>query len=330
MTGGVVGISTDGYSGSPFIYNVTIDQTLIADDTTFVSFDTSDPLTGNSLGSIKFCTRVSTIEGPIQVAFRETIFDLQFDLTDNCIASSCFSVTGIVISENNPDSFETLIEDDFGVDICQCSNYVCYGAPQNPGSPAPIQQNTPLVLCLLPTGGLPSVVHISNFNLQLSAGTVTYEPVQFGSATWEEDVLTVVTVDASGDIVMITTPVVAQFYIQAHTSIQASGNCFLEFDSGKVDALPVFANYGLDIELAAETQVGCLQGLVQKLTGMFKSFKDGIPNPLEGIEIQGNLAGAATTIQEAAEGVATGAVDAAAGAAEDIQGAVQNIQEFLP
>jgi len=33
--------------------------------------------------------------------------------------------------------------------------------------------------------------------------------------------------------IMIITPVLAQFFIQSHTAISVSGNCFLEFDSAK-------------------------------------------------------------------------------------------------
>jgi len=266
-TGSVVEISDPGYYGTPFQYNVTVDQSKIASDPDFVFFDPVATAEGvssaNSTGSIKFCTRVSTIEGPIAVAFRETKFEFNFDLTVNG-----FSMSGVSITENTIDSFETLVDDAFAVEVCQCSNYICYA----PGAAPVISQDSSLQLCLYPAGVLPSPIHISNFNLQLSTTTVTYNPVTFGSITWQADILTLVSTDSTGDIVMITTPVIAQFFVQGFTSIQASGNCFLEFDSSKTQQLPDFANFGLDIELAAEVQGGCLQKLMQRLTGMFKDF----------------------------------------------------------
>ena len=284
-TGSVVEISDPGYSGTPFKYNITIDQSKISTDPDYVFFNsvtTSEGvLSANATGSIKFCTRVSSIEGPIEVAFRETKFELNFDLTSNS-----YSLTGIYLLENTNDSFETLVDDAFAVEVCQCSNYVCYAS----GAAPVISQDSPLILCLFPIGTLPSPIHISNFHLQLSTATVTYDPVEFGSITWDPDIVTLVSTDPTEDIVMITTPVIAQFYVQGYTEIQASGNCFLEFDSSKTQQLPEFANFGLNIELVAEVEDGCLQKLLQRFTEMFKDIGENVELPsiqtpdLEGVK----------------------------------------------
>ena len=50
-----------------FSYSVFVNQSNIADDDEDFVF-----MTGEATGDIKFCSRVSTMEGSIQVAFRET------------------------------------------------------------------------------------------------------------------------------------------------------------------------------------------------------------------------------------------------------------------
>jgi len=251
-----------------FWFMVQIDQSNIGDDTEgFVFLDNTDGPTGNSTGSVKFCTRVSTCEGSVQIAFRETNYVLRFDLTENN-----FDISDIDIEENVPDSFITDVETDFSVEVYQCANY-------EQVSPHTLDQDENLVICLEPShsGDLASVVHISNFNIKMEAGSVAnedlveYNPVWFSTGGWESDSLTAVSEEADpNDIIMISTPVVAQFFIQSHTDISISGNCFLEFDSAKDAKAPVFVGYQMQIAVAtAIAGEGCLVGLIRRIRAAF-------------------------------------------------------------
>lgn len=269
-TGEVVEIFDQGYSGSPFEYDVEFVLTKVADDTTFVSFDPETiggVSTEKSKGTISFCTRVTTIEGPIEVAFRESIFALTFDLTQND-----FSIS-VSVAENTIDSFVTDVQSTFIVVVCQCVNFVCVT-----GTPAPIAMAQPLVLCIAPeeegSSKTSSPVEIANFNLELSTPTITYDPVSFGSNGPEKDPLTSVENDASSDTVQVAAAITAQFFIQGFNSLTAGGNAYLEFKgAAKTQRLPEFAPYAMEVALAPEAQAGCLQKLMDRLKGMFKDVE---------------------------------------------------------
>jgi len=318
LTGSVIGVNTTGYSGSPFVYDVNVEETLIASDPNFVFIDTADPLTGNSKGSIKFCTRVTTVEGPVKVAFRETIFELIFDLTDNDI-----TLNNIVVGDNVIDSFVTLVETDFKIETCLCdSSGACVANPD------PLGATDPLKMCLKPTTTAKNLpVHISNFNLMLATPTFTYEPVAFGSEAPAGDAIT--SVNNFGETVQVTTMVVAQFYIEGAPKIEAGGNCFLEFDSSK-QQLPMFVGYGMNIILAVEApRMGCLQKLVETVKNMFKTpLGDGVGGAISGVvdgvggAVSGVVDGVEGTVSgavDAVEGTVSGAVDAASGIIDGIQ-----------
>jgi len=272
-TGEVVEIFDQGYSGSPFEYDVEFVLTKVADDTTFVSFDPETiggVSTEKSKGTISFCTRVTTVEGPIEVAFRESIFALTFDLTQND-----FSIT-VSVAENTIDSFVTDVQSTFVVVVCQCINFVCVT-----GTPDPIAMAQPLVLCIAPeeegssnSSKTSSPVEIANFNLELSTPTITYDPVTFGSNGPEQNPLTTVENDASSDTVQVASAITAQFFIQGFTSLTAGGNAYLEFKgAAKTQRLPEFAPYAMEVALAPEAQAGCLTKLMDRLKGMFKDVE---------------------------------------------------------
>ena len=244
-----------------FRYKISISQSNIGDDTGGFVF-----ATGASTGDVKFCTRVSTYEGSIVVAFRETNFVLSYNLTNNN-----FSLDDIQIRENAPDSFITDVDTQYYVDIYQCNNFI-------ETTPAPqIQQDENLVICLEPQhlDNMAHVVHISNFNIKIFAGStatndyVEYNPVSFGTDGWNHDPLTIVSKQPSGDVIMISTPVIAQFFIQGHTDINVSGNCFLEFDSMKVDLAPVFIGYDMQFGVIDIVEETCLGALMKRIRSMF-------------------------------------------------------------
>jgi len=254
--------SIDTSQVQSFGYSVGIDQSNIADDTG--GFIVS---TGPSTGDVKFCTRVSTYEGSIEVAFRETIFILSYNLTDNA-----FDLTNTQIQENNPDSFITDVDTDFSVLVYQCNNYV------EITTPTALQQDENLVICLEPThgGSMAHVVHISNFNVKIYAGSaatndyVEYNPVWFSTNGWESNSITDVKEEPDpDDVIMISTPVIAQFFIQGHTTIKLSGNCFLEFDSAKEARAPVVAAYNMEFGVIDIVEEGCMTALIRRIRSMF-------------------------------------------------------------
>lgn len=218
--------------GSYYSYDIGVNQTLLGDDVGgFVTY-TGDAFTGNAAGSARCCIRVSTFESETydqwtQAFFRETNFILNFNMTDNKI-----ELNNIVVSENDPDSFITRVDDEFKIDVYQCDNFT------RVTTPLAIQQDDPIVVCLEPSHPDDlDVVHITNFNLAISGGTINtadyilYDAVTFGTTTWSVNILTNVRIQEK--LIMVSAPVIAQFFISGKTSIDVTGNAFFEFDSAK-------------------------------------------------------------------------------------------------
>jgi len=262
-TNAVTIFATDTSQTQTFGYFVNISQANIGDDTGGFVFPT-----GNSTGDVKFCTRVSTWEGSIQVSFRETNFILSYDLTNNT-----FALDNVQFSSNIPlsESFSADVDTKYSVDIYKCNNYIQTTAHT-------IQQDENLVICLEPQhpGGMAHVVHISNFNIKIFGGSaatndyVEYNPVWFSTGGWNHDALTSVSEQPDpSDIIMISTPVIAQFFIKGHTTINVSGNCFLEFDTAKGNELSTFVSYDIQFSIVAVEEAGCFQKLVKRLRTLF-------------------------------------------------------------
>lgn len=218
-----------------------------------VNITNSSVSQGSSVGSLQFCTRVSTHLDDIQVGFYEGNYQLQFDFTNNT-----FSLAGVGIELNDLDDFSTAVDDSFHIDTCHCANFNCI-ADQT------IQQNDDVVMCITPDGdGDPSVVKIANFNLRMTdtaTSTLVYDPIIFGASTWDADGLTSVSEDPTSNTVMIKTPVIAQFFSAQVLQVDMLGNALLEFTS-KTQAM-TFASYGLTfgLELPDEDEPGCLEKL---------------------------------------------------------------------
>lgn len=267
----VVLIETDGPNlgqGDSFSYHLGLDQTKIGGNAGGLVTFTGVGSEGKSKGRIKFCTRVSSYESNIEVSFRESNFDIGFDLTNNI-----FSLGNVSIQENSPDTFQSNVQSSFQVAACQCKlDFSCYSTGTNPT----IQQDDSLTICLQPTGPNAEVVHISNFNIIMSAGSYTYSPVGLGPGSWNSDALTLVSTNGSDDIVKIVTPVVAQFFIQGHDSLDVTGNAFLEYDSskGETGQGPVYAGFRLSINMFVNNGTGCFQSLFKTIKGAFKRVKD--------------------------------------------------------
>jgi len=208
---------------------------------------------GPSNGEVKFCTRVSTWEGSIQIAMRETQFTFRYDLRNNNFTMSLASITNATRH-----ALDTLVEVDAGVFPCQCSNFDCV-------SSTPIAQNSMIEICLEPTK---STTHITNFDFKIDAGTdYSYNPVAFGTNGWETTNSATVVREGEGansDKIMITTPVVPHFFIENHAVINVSGNVFLEFKDGKTNFAD-FEMYEMQIGLVQTGyRMGCLKRLFSR------------------------------------------------------------------
>jgi len=254
-------IESTNFSPSSFGYVISISHPNLGTDTGGFVFMNANP----SLGKIKFCTRVSTWEGSTQVFFRETNFVLSYDLTENN-----FNLTSVEIDENDPGSFIADVDTEFFIKACQCSEYACISTPHN------LKQDENLVMCLEAQhpDEMEDTVNISNFNIKLSAGVgqsyVEYNPVQFGTGSWVHDSLTLVQGPNADGVIMISTPIIAKFFIQTHKSINVTGNCFLEFDTAKsVTNDSLFMEFNLKFGIEEILNEGCLIKLIRKFRELF-------------------------------------------------------------
>jgi len=262
MTGHGVELYNENFTSSPFVYNISLDNFLSDDYTNagLVSF-TGNESTGNATGEFRFCTRVSTREDTMLVAFRETKFNIGFDMTDNE-----FTVDDIGILDNNLDNFETLI-DPVAVIACQCEDeFVCFSAGDEPG----INQDMALEVCLYPSF---ENTFISNFELVLKSpdSLIEYRPVEFGTSGWEPTVLT--KVEERDNQVKTTTVVISDFYTSGYESLNVTGNALVEFDVAKTS--PV-VGFEMVIGLSPAPFTGCVASLFKTASGFFKRS---LPSP---------------------------------------------------
>jgi len=252
--------------GSFYAYELGLNSTLIGSDTTFL-FGDGLSQSADATGQVRCCTRISTYEsnthhGMLEAFYKETNFVFNYDLTQNVIQLGNVSVA----DANALDNFTADSDTDFSIDSYQCNNFVAVATPHA------IIQNSNLVVCIEPshTNNL-DVVHITNFNLLISAGTLnsngylSFDAVKFGTTTWTPDPLTDVL--TQGKIIMISVPIVAQFYLQGKNSVDVTGNAFLEFDSSKTDA-PIGSFFNMEVDLEVETSAGCFSALLKKFRAL--------------------------------------------------------------
>jgi len=249
---------TEYYSGGVFVWKIQVRPERL-DESPGNMVNITHEFGQVSEGYIQFCTRVSTWLGAIQVGFFEGSYKLKFDFSNNT-----FSLAGVSVDDNVVDTFVTDVDNPFTLDACQCADFVCITTPVNP---IPIPQDSSLVICLTPSSaaGDSSVVEITNFNLRIVDsinGAVTYDPIEFGASSWSSNSVSLVEEDPNSNSIMITAPVVAEFFIEGVTQIDALGNALLEFVSGK-QRVSTFNSYGLSFKLALreEEEPGCLERL---------------------------------------------------------------------
>jgi len=244
-------------------YDISIDASMIGNSNS--EYLTCAPQSHSecSVGSIQFCTRVSTFSESIDIDAQDTNFILWFNMTDNN-----FSIEEINFDVSKPENFTTDLEPDFNVDICQCdADFECI-------SPGPLQKDMPLVTCIFPThstNGVERNVKIFNFNLDMipsdGSDSFTFSPILMGPDSWDQSAVSIVKVDDDDYKIQILMPVPAQFYIQGKDSVDVTGNAALEFKSSKVDSI-FFKKYSLQVGLAGLVYQGCFQSLILKIQNL--------------------------------------------------------------
>lgn len=252
-----VSLENEDMSSRPVTYDIVTDiQKVTEDPQGFVEFTNG----GTYSGVIKFCTRVSTYEGSVEVAYKHTKFELGFDVLE-----TSFNLTSISIQEKPRESFETLVDADYEISTCQCELFSCI-------APVAVEQGDPLKVCITPTHPDGKTdVSITNFNVKMSAESSTdyyeYNPVWFGTGQYESDALT--TISEQGKVIMIEMEVVAQFFIRGFPSVTLEGNAFLEFVSSKARTTPLFGGFYMGFDLVNDEYRGCFKMLVTKVLGLF-------------------------------------------------------------
>jgi len=141
------------------------------------------------------------------------------------------------------------------VEICQCEeDYSCLSLDDI----LPIRQDESLSFCIFPTPlNETNAMKISNVFTIFEAGSgfeenyVSYQPVSYGSTTWQSDSLTLVQ-EGPTNRLRITTTIPATFFWEGHLSIRVKGSALLEnfpsSDPSKVQ-LPSFSSFDLKVDL---------------------------------------------------------------------------------
>jgi len=275
VSGEAVDIPSQEYDESKkrFIYDLVFNTTKFGtSDLTTVYH--SGNITGDSRGSVDFCTRVTTkfmspstdarVADPINVSFRDTNFKLKYDLTNNAFAS--FSLQDIAISTNNIGGFEVDVNTTFSVDAYLCdANYV-----RIPTSTV-YQQDDVINVCLRPFS---DTVEISNFEIQMIASDGnTYPYVSYGVPDWNPNLLTTVVKDPTGltDTLKVSTVIIADMFAGGGTSVDISGNAFLRYKTSKLVERAEFASFYLNfiIENDGSRYDGCFKTLITRIQSIF-------------------------------------------------------------
>jgi len=182
----------------------------------------------------------------------------------------------------------------YAVASCRCGDdYRCIP----PAEILPIQQDESLSFCIFPVSpNDASLVEISNFFTVFEAGSelnddfVSYQPVSYGSTTWQSDPLTLA-LEGPFNRVRITAPIVAAFFLEGHTSFNVRGNAMLEFaSSDRPNAyLPLMSLFDFKVDLNNDFGVGRVRHYLGRLRGILESLLGGFGIILEAIEKMGGL-----------------------------------------
>ena len=223
LTGDVVNIDSVSYSqSSSFSYAITVDSVLIA-TSSLVDFSSSTEIGPSSIGTIEFCTRVTShldeLES-VSIYSRLSDWNIGFNIAslDITLLGQDVSVADISVTD-----VDTTTPNTISIAACQCSlsDYSCTSSSLSNGDV--------LYFCLKPDT---SVVEITNFDLSLSNGDFSYTPIAIGSggAQVVSDSLTSIS-QPSGNIVFIETIMVSNLFEQSSNTVSISGSALLQFSA---------------------------------------------------------------------------------------------------
>jgi hypothetical protein len=258
----VSGITLEGGASS---YSVTFDTGNFATNEGIVEFSGD----GGSTGIVKFCTRVTSYEEELKASFFESVFKLNFDMTDNE-----FELLGVGIEENEKDEIVTDLQSEFTVNACNgCEDFICSLDAQL------VNQNEALTFCIYPSHSdmtVSATVEISNFDAIISAGDpeennyVEFVSVSMGSTAWESSPITTVSENyfTTGHIVSVSTPLLAEFFTSDFTQVNVNGNAFLEFIVAKAGRNEL-VSWGMVQPIATGVTSGCIENLIKKVQDFF-------------------------------------------------------------
>lgn len=254
---------SNGGFGVTFSYDIAFNHSLMGSAPGgFVNFTGTGLYDEFSVGVISFCTRVvldgETFSGTVPIYYVDTNFLVSFNMTNRG-----FAISDTDISPANPTEFTTdPVDDAYFIEACLCDvGFSCVDAS------TPVQQGSPLVMCLTPRHPEgKDLVSITNYNLDITAGDISYSPVWYGSDGPENNVVTELDTDEKTQ--RISTLLIQDFYIENFNTIDVSGNAFLEFDV--VARAPNFYTFGMLVILdPTPTGVGCFGQMFKALADLF-------------------------------------------------------------
>jgi len=261
----------EAYDVPFFTYGIEIDVQQI-NSSPLVSFTNS-----NSEGFIKFCARVVSKLGTLDVRFRETNLQLAFDISESSFSLDVTAVT------NTQDSTEEFFATDYAVEACICDPGSLDCIP--PSLLPTYNENSYFNVCLVVTddGISTNAVEIVNFSLQLegSDGSYMFDAVSFGTTTWSPNPLSTVSVGLNSfNFQSVTTK--TRFVAGLFTDIlpgdsyvvPITGNATLAFASAKNEEFDL-QEIGLEISVTVpkDEDKGCGGALRGMLGRLQKSFR---------------------------------------------------------
>jgi hypothetical protein len=108
--------------------------------------------------------------------------------------------------------------------------------------------------------GVADTVDISNIDVTIEAGEISYQPVTMGSETWDPNALTVV--NSFGSKVEVISNLITDFFTEGFTSVDVSGNAFLVFVEGS--ARLDMEGFGMVVDIEGKPEIGCVEKLLKK------------------------------------------------------------------
>ena len=177
-----------------FAYQIAVDEVVVNGNSDIIHWDTSDPSSGQSKGTVKFCARVETfMDGlgntEVATATEEFKIEIPFDLTNDLLD------VGSEVEVNMIDEEDGDLQNFFEVEACRCTegltddSFTCLSDTDS--NMSKLHQNEMLFVCLQPNS---TQVNITNFDLSITneMTAISYKAVDLGPSQWIKDELTTI------------------------------------------------------------------------------------------------------------------------------------------